>query len=590
MNTAQISLSDGELQDSARLLSTDPKAAAARLREYLKVNPLSAQAYRLLARALEGDQERPTDGDDSVIVTVSSGALARAARALQDEDLETAEIILRRRLRDRPDDDEALQLLAELASRLDFQDEAEALLSLAIELAPKSIGSRIQLAALAYRRNRPEDAIQLLDEVVSRDATNLTALNLKAAALARAGRADESIRLYEESLQLQPAQPHVWSWYGQALRTLGRGDESIAAIRKGIDLSPGSGELWWSLSDLKTYRLDEADAERMQAALTQSAPRSKDRIYLHFALGKASEDFGDHEGAFAHYAEGNRLQKVARDYDPDEISEYVDAAQHALTSGFFGDRAPWGFTAHDPIFVVGMPRSGSTLLEQILGCHPEIEATMELPELVELAELLAKNPRQFVSKLASASAPDVEALGRTYVERTRRYRKTSRPLFVDKMPNNWLYVPLIQLALPNAKIIDIRRHPLDCCLSNFKQMFLARQGFSNDLTWLGRYYRDYVEMMRHIDEVLPGRVHRVIYERLVENSEQEVRSALEYVGVPFDDACLRPHEGQGLVRTTSAEQVRRPINREGIGSWRAFEPWLDPLKQALGPVLTDYAA
>ncbi len=568
-------------------IEANPAEAAEAVRQYLKSDPLNAEAYRVLAQALKaGGNGVKTSAAGTV--GVPAGNLLHATKALDCGDLETAEIILRSWLRQRPHDDTALELLADFAVRLGYLDEAEQLLRLALDIAPHKIVRKIRLAGILYQRNQAEAAIALLDAVLVNDPSNRDALNLAAAANVRAGRFDRGLSLYEDSLRRSPIQAQIWSAYGQTLRSVGRKDESVAAIRRGIDLSPLSGQLWSSLADLKTHRLGAADAAKIRSALAQSQPASLDTINLHFALAKALEDGRDYAAAFDHYAEGNRLQKERVDYDPGDIGDYVDAVRRLIRSDFYAARSDWGDEARDPIFIVGMPRAGSTLLEQILGGHPQIEATMELPDLIELGEGFAPRLHELPDRLVHADRSDIDALGHDYAERTRRYRHTDRPLFIDKMPNNWLYLPLILLALPGAKILDMRRHPLDCGLSNFKQLFLSGQGFSNDLAWLGRYYRDYVSLIRHIDEVQPGRVHRVLYEQLVDDPEAEVRKILAFIGVDFDAACLRHYEGSRIVRTASADQVFEPIHRRGMGAWRAFEPWLAPLKDTLGSVLRDY--
>ena len=584
---ADLNSDEQKLKACGRLLETDPAAAAAELREFLKTNPLSADGYRMLANA---DRSADAAQGSSGIVqsSVVSGAqmrLQQAARALQADDLEPAEIILRQRLRQAPGDVEALRLMADLAARLDYQKEAEELLGMALELAPDHGIAALDLARLLYRQNRAEAALVLLDRELVRGPANLDVHNLRAAALSRAGHTEQAAQAYQTSLEAAPRQAQIWSNYGQVLRTLGRHDESISALRRAIEISPRSGELRWGLADLKTHRFDRADVDAMQSILGSDDASEEDRIYLHFALGKAFEDLGEYQPSFANYAEGNALQKARLMYDPAEVSDYVAAVAQSLSapeSSGPSQRKP------GPIFVLGMPRSGSTLVEQILGSHPEIEATMELPDLIDLADGLAPDLRRLPHRLAQLQQPELQALGRDYLARTQRYRRTAKPWFVDKMPNNWLYIPLIDRILPGSKIVDVRRHPLDCCLSNFKQLFLNGQGFSNDLAWLGQYYSDYVALLRQVDEGLPGRTHRVIYEHLIDDPEKEVRRLLDHIGVAFDPACLRFHEGQRVVRTASADQVRQPINRRGIESWRPFEPWLGPLKDALGPVLDCY--
>ncbi len=333
----------------------------------------------------------------------------------------------------------------------------------------------------------------------------------------------------------------------------------------------------------------------MRAQLERSDLTQEDRFHFHFALGKAAEDAKEYADSFGHYATGNRLRQEAVPYDGDTITENVRRSRALFTPDFFAARRGAGSPAPDPIFIVGLPRSGSTLVEQILSSHSAIEGTMELPDVVGIVkELSGRHRRSEVSKypevLESLEPDALRELGERYLQQTRVQRKTDAPYFIDKLPNNWAHVGLIHLILPNAKIIDARRHPLSCCFSGFKQHFARGQNFTYSLADIGRYYADYVALMAHYDAVLPGRVHRVFYERMVDDTESEVRRLLDYCGLPFEDACLRFYENDRAVRTASSEQVRQPIFRDAVEHWRNYEPWLDPLKAALGPVLDAYPA
>jgi tetratricopeptide (TPR) repeat protein len=519
--------------------------------------------------------------------------LLRAAQALVENDLPVAESILRPYLAAHPFDVAAIRMLAEVAGRIGRYKDAEALLRRALELAPDFTAARANLAIALYRQNRPAEAVEILDGITDDEPDYLGHRNLKAAALSRIGGYEEAIRLYEDVLARRPEQPKVWMSFGHVLKTVGRTQDGIDAYRHAIRIAPTLGEAWWSLANLKTVKLDTEDVAAMEAALARPDLAEADRLHLHFALGKALEDAGERERAFAHYQEGNSLRRAGIDYDADEVTAHVDRSIALLTPAFFAARAGQGCPVRDPIFVLGMPRAGSTLVEQILASHRLVEGTMELPDIPALARRMA-GPKEegggdrYMEKLAALSGDDLRAMGQDYLVRTRVQRREGRPYFIDKMPNNWVHAGLIHLILPNAKIVDARRHPLDCCVSNFRQHYARGQGFSYSLTDMGRYYADYVRLMAHIDAVLPGRVHRVIHERLLDDPEGEVRALLDYLGLDFDPACLAFHENKRAVRTASSEQVRRPINREGVGQWRAFEPWLDPLKAALGPVLDAY--
>jgi hypothetical protein len=330
-------------------------------------------------------------------------------------------------------------------------------------------------------------------------------------------------------------------------------------------------------------RFSDEDIAAMEQALSDPGLGAEDRWHLDFALGKAFEDRREAQTAFAHYAAANALRRKRIPYKADETTATIDAMIAAATPALF-EAGRAGCPAPDPIFVVGMPRAGSTLVEQILASHSQVEGTSELPDIAQLARKVPDYP----AGLAKLTREDLRAMGESYLHTTRIQRHTARPLFIDKMPNNWVHVPLIRLILPRARIIDARRHPLGCCFSNFKQHFARGQGFSYDLEDMGRYYADYVRLMAHVDAVQPGAVHRVIYEAMVEETETQVRALLAACGLPFEEACLAFHKTERAVRTASSEQVRQPIFREGTSAWKPFEPWLDPLRAALGPVLESY--
>jgi len=518
-------------------------------------------------------------------------ALLQAGQALVANDLPAAEAILRPYLMRRPTDVKAIRMMAELAARVGRLVDAENLLRRAIELAPNFTAARSNLAMVLYRQNRALDAIAVLDEIGQADeVADLSNAGLKAAAMSRVGRLEEARNLYRLVLASRPKESRLWMSYGHILKTVGEQAESVHAYRRALELTPTLGEAWWSLANLKTVRFSESDIAAMETTLADVRLGQDDRFHLHFALGKALEDAGSAESSFRHYAEANRLRHSELRYDPEEIKNHVQRSQALYTADFFAERRGWGCPARDPIFIVGMPRAGSTLVEQILSSHSAIEGTAELPDLPAIARRLEPRDscKSYAGSVADLSADEARLLGEEYLERASVQRFTDKPLFIDKLPNNWAHVGLIKLILPNAKIIDARRHPLACGFSNFKQHFARGQVWSYDLDEIGAYYRDYVTLMRHFDMALPGFVHRIIHEELVEDAEREVRRLLDYLGLEFEPACLAFHENPRAVRTASSEQVRRPISREGLEQWKAFEPWLGPLEQALGPVLQDW--
>jgi len=569
--------------------------AAAQLEAAVARNPQLSAAWRAL-----GDQHfaagRISAADaayaQSIRASVTDPELLRAADALVAGELAVAEPILRARLKRAPTDIAAIRMLAELASRLGRYGDAEKLLRRALELAPGFRPARHNYALVLHRQNRSPEAIAQIDLLLADDPHNAGLANLKAAALGRLGEFADAIALYDDVLSRHPDQPKVWMSYGHALKTVGRQADSVEAYRRSIALEPGLGEAWWSLANLKRVEFGADDRDAMRAALAGELA-DEDRFHLHFALGKAEEDAGNYRVSFAHYEEANRLRAQLVSYDPAEIERHVARARALFTPAFFAERAGQGCAAPDPIFILGMPRAGSTLLEQVLSSHSQIEGTMELPDIPQIAmrlgaRKLRSEESEYPDVLAALSPDELHALGEEYLARTRIQRRSDAPLFIDKMPNNFLHVGMIRLILPNARIIDARRHPLGCCFSNFKQHFARGQAFSYSLDTMGRYYRAYTELMAHCDAVQPGAVLRVHYEAVVADLEAETRRMLDFLGLPFEPACLDYHRSDRAVRTASSEQVREPIFTSGLDQWKRFAPWLGPLEHALGPALEAY--
>ncbi|RYZ71262.1 MAG: tetratricopeptide repeat protein, partial [Lysobacteraceae bacterium] len=482
-------------------------------------------------------------------------------------------------------------------------EDAELLLQRCLQLAPGFHAARQNYALVLHRSNKPAEALAQVERLLEQEADNPGYQNLKAVILCRIGDYEPAIALYERILEAYPQHPRIWMSYGHALKTAGHQQRAIDAYRRSLQLEPGAGEVWWSLANLKTFRFDAADLATMQRELAQPGIAPENRQHLEFAIGKALEDEGRYEESFDHYRQGNDLRRAGLAYSAADTTARVARIKRGYTREFFAARAGSGASAADPIFIVGLPRAGSTLLEQILSSHSAVEGTMELPEITSITRELRARPARpaadggapagprsmpYHDVLESLDAGELRELGERYLAHTRIQRKTGAPFFIDKMPNNFLHIGLIQLILPQARIIDARRHPLACCLSGYKQHFARGQSFTYGLEDLGRYYADYVELMAHFDQVLPGRIHRVIYEDIVEDTEAQVRALLDYCGLPFEPGCLRFFENTRAVRTASSEQVRKPIYREGIDHWRHYQPWLGPLEQALGPVLDHY--
>ena len=510
--------------------------------------------------------------------------LIEAAVALNENRLDVAERLLKPHLKEDPFDAAAIRMLAELAARIGRWRDAENLLRRAVDIAPAWTPAKANLALVLGRTGRPAEAIELLDDIFAAEPEEIGHWNLKAATVARLGDFDEAIRMYEGVLARAPDQPRVWLSYGHMLKTVGRQADGIAAYRRAIQIQPTLGEAWWSLANLKTVQFDDTDLGAMKAALAAPGISDEDLVHLDFALGKAMHDRGRADEAFDHYSRANALRLKSNAYRSADISRTVDRSIAKFTADAFAERTG-GSTAPDPIFVVGMPRAGSTLIEQILSSHSKVEGTSELPDVPALVRKAGAS----AESMLQLSQDERRELGEEYLKRTSVQRRTDRPYFVDKLPNNWLYVPFIHLILPNAKIIDARRQPLACCFSNFRQHFARGQDFTYNLEHVGRYYADYARLMAHIDAVLPGRVHRVFYECMVDDTEREVRALLDYCGLEFEPQVLEFYKTERAVRTPSSEQVRRPIYREATEEWRAYESHLEPLKRALGPVLDTYS-
>jgi tetratricopeptide (TPR) repeat protein len=576
----------------------DTAGAIAALERAVSLSPKLAGAWRELGdqRLLGGDAKGADEAyAQHILASANDPHLLEAARALCDNKLAVAERLLRDFLKQHPTDVAAIRMLAETGSRLGRYEDAEKLLARCLELAPNFRMARQNYATVLYRQNKAAEAIAEADRVLKEEPNNPGFRALRGAALSQIGDYAGAVKEYEELLEKHPRQPKAWMSYGHGLKALGRRNDSIIAYRRSVELLPSLGEAWWSLANLKTLRFADDDVIAMEGQLARSDLNEEDRWHLHFALGKAREDDASFANSFEHYCEGNRLRRAALDYDANEITQHVKRSCAFFTQEFFAEREGWSSAAPDPIFIVGLPRAGSTLVEQILASHSQVEGTMELPDIVSIARRLGGKMKRsdasaYPEVLAELGPDALKALGEEYLTRTQIHRRLGKPFFIDKMPNNFAHVGLIHLILPNAKIIDARRHPLACSFALFKQHFARGQGFSYSLDDIARYYTDYAALMAHFDSLLPGLIHRVFYEQLIDNLESEVRRLLDYCGLPFEESCLRFYENARPVRTASSEQVRLPIFTDSLEQWRHYEEWLGPLKAALAPLLSDYPA
>jgi tetratricopeptide (TPR) repeat protein len=527
-------------------------------------------------------------------------ALAHAAELQQSGRWAEAERLTREILRGEPQNVNALRLLAACSCEAGRMREAEKLLRRAASLAPDFIEARLELGRLLKDQHRLEEAITEFENAIELDPDNHQGHYLLASVLAPAARTEDSIAAYRKVLQLRPQHAGAWLGLGHTLKTVGQQEEAIEAYRECIRLKPANGEIYWSLANLKTYRLSDADIEQIEARLSaedsqDNRPEDLDnqsRVNFLFALAKAWEDRGDFERAWGYYEQGNSTQRMAESYDPVRTEVQNDAITHVFDRELLESRQGLGHSSNEPIFIIGLPRSGSTLLEQILASHSQVEGTAELPYVSVVSNSISNNRADglgYPQAMRDLGSENLRRLGQNYLDLARIHRTEGRPRFIDKMPNNFPAVGFLQLILPNAKIIDARRYPLDSCLSCYRQLFARGQSFTYDLTDIGEYFLQYQRMMDYWHDVLPGRVLTVQYEDMVTDFESQVGRLLDYCDLPFEEHCVRFWETDRPVRTASSEQVRQPIYTKSIHRWRQYEHHLGELIEVLQPVLPRYA-
>jgi len=534
-----------------------------------------------------------------------------------DGDLEPAESMVRAYLLKHGNHVEAMRLLAGIGSARKIYDDAELLLAAALKIAPDYRPAREDYAAVLIEVHKHREARLQLDLLTREHPDHRRFKILYAATAAGLGEHERAVALYRALLQGGPEDADIHLSIAHAQKTLGRREQSIESYRQAAACRPNFGDAYWSLANLKTYRFSDAELARLRAA-ESAAMSDVDRYHLCFALGKALEDRGEFAEAFGWYSRGNALKRAESNYRPEIIENNTRQQIAVCTQDFFKARSGWGSDRSGPIFIVGLPRSGSTLIEQILASHSQVEGTQELPNVQQIVQtLLGRDPDldhpRYPRILAEMSAEDFRVLGEQYLEETRFYRAgkpqsaggapqtapsqgvpvqavpvQAVPFFIDKMPNNFRHIGLIHLMLPNARIIDARREPMACCFSNLKQLFARGQEFTYSIEDIARYYRTYLTLMRHWDSALPGRILRIQHEDVVQDLEGNVRRMLAFCGLEFEPACVEFHKTARSVRTASSEQVRQPLNRDGLDQWKHFETWLGPLRDALGDALHEY--
>jgi tetratricopeptide (TPR) repeat protein len=573
----------------------DLKGSVAALRQLVALDPNRAAAWGLIADMLTSLGEQAA-ADEAMRGYLKAAArpevLVKAAELVAQGKLAEAETGCRDYLRHSPDDVDALRLLAEIATRLSVFDDAERLFARCVALAPEYHFARAGYAHVLMKQGKFPQSLEETDRLLAVDPDNTSYRILLASVLVRVGRQQEAIDNYQRVVARPGHTALDLASLGHALKTVGRTSEAIDAYHRAIALDPLFGDAYWSLANLKTFDFTDQEVAAMSAAAASGRCLAREYPALCFALGKAYEDRGRYAEAFAQYQRGNAQRRTEVRYSAGENHAATEDLIRACTAELFERHAGHGCPDPAPIFIVGLPRSGSTLVEQILASHSQVDGTGELPEIIEIARRLSgkrgpADASRYPDILLELDAAQLRELGEEYIERTRIQRRDA-PFFIDKMPNNFPHIGLIHLILPNARIIDTRRHPMASCFSAFKQLFASGQNFSYDLTDLGRYYAEYVALMAHWDRALPGVVLRVFYEETVRDTEAAVRRLLDYCKLPFEDRCLRFYETERAVRTASSEQVRQPIYRDAVEHWRNFEPQLQELRAALGTALTDY--
>ena len=564
-----------------------PEAAIAAYARAVRFNPALDASWRELAR-LQAAAGRDAEARAASLQQQRIAALPRELLAvtnhLHEGRLLRAEEICRHYLRMHPRDTEGMRLLAQIGIRQGIFDDAEFLLESAVTFAPDDIQLRLDYIDALHRRQKFERSREEAEALHARDPDNPVFQSHLAIESMQTGDYDRAFELFDQVLEKLPRDPATLTSRGHALKTMGKQPEAVESYRAAFAAKPDQGDAYYALANLKTYSFTDAEMAAMREQAARPDLAFMDRVHIAFALGKAYEDRGEYAESFAHYREGNDLKRTQTRYSADAMSAELARQREVCTADLFARHEGDGHPAPDPIFILGLPRAGSTLLEQILASHSQVDGTLELPNILALAHRLRgrkAGASRYPDILGDLSGEQLADFGRQFIEDTRIHRQGA-PFFIDKMPNNFRHIGLIHLILPNATIIDARRDPMDCCFSGFKQLFAEGQEFTYGLEQIGRYYADYVDLMEHWDEVLPGRVLRVRHEDVLDDLEGQTRRMLDHIGLPFEEQCLAFHETRRAVRTASSEQVRQPITRAGQGAWKPYEAWLDPLKAALG--------
>jgi len=562
----------------------------------LKLDPSKFSTWKSLGDLLsdQGKEDEANKAYEKALSTNNKYSdLTKAMTLVRKGQIGEAEKIYKQILKDDPKNVDALRLLALLVTKGGSVDQGIMILTKCTEIAPDYALAWGNLANM-YRQ---KEGYENLDKSIYcfKKATELRPNWAEGWAglgtvYTRSSLHEEGIVAYQKSISIKEGQPRVHLSLGHVYKTTGKQNQSIQSYKDAINHFEMFGEAYWSLANLKTYSFSEEEIKLMKLQLTKEDLPEREKVHFLFALGKAYEDRKDYKISFNYYDQGNDLNRGRSTYDPKAVETVSRRIINFFDDDFIKDKVNWGHVAPDPIFIVGLPRSGSTLIEQILSSHSQAEGTMELPNILNMARKLGsgtKDQTAYPEVLSTLSKGEIESLGKQYLSETE-FIRSSFPFFIDKMPNNFSHIGLIHLILPNAKIIDARRNPLDTCFSCYKQLFARGQMFTYDLSEIARYYVNYIKLMDHWDEILPGKVHKVVYEDMVQNQEEETRKLLDYCNLPFEEECLKFYETKRAVKTASSEQVRQPIYKQSVQLWQNYEEFIDQLKIGLSPLKTRF--
>ena len=580
------------LQEYAHLARDEGRLndAVTAYRQAVRANPGLTASWKSLAAILQRQgqtqQARQAKSQAERLAALPPTLLA-ATNLIYENKTVKAENLVRGFLQKNPHHIEAMRLLAEIAMRFGVFDEADFLLESAIEFSPDDIQIKFDYIQVLRKRQKFAAALEQAQALYERDPNNPTFQSYLAIESMQTGQHERAFELFSKVLKKLPNDFATLTSLGHAYKTFGKHDDAVDSYRAAYRVKADHSDAYFGLANLKTYKFTDEEIAQMESLLKRQDIGFSDRVNLCFSLGKAFEDRKDYQRAFEQYEKGNTVKSLQSRYKAEDMTKELEGQAKICGADLFDKQAGKGHAAPDPIFILGLPRAGSTLIEQIIASHSQVDGTLELPNILSMAFQLRGRDRKidggrYPRILYDLPEEKLRQMGERYIEETRIHRKGA-PYFIDKMPNNFRHTALINLILPNAKIIDARRHPMACCFSGFKQHFAEGQEFTYGLENVGTYYKDYVALMDHWDDVLPGKILRVQYEDVVADTEAQVSLILNYLGLPFEQACVDFHKTKRSVRTASSEQVRQPIFKSGVDQWRNFEPWLDPLKEALGP-------